>query len=1189
MSLIMKRFPALVPCLAALAMAPAAISAATPEAVKRPNVLIVITDDQGYGDLSLHGNPHLRTPHIDRLGETGVRFDRFFVNSFCAPTRAALLTGRWPLRTGCHGVTHNREAMRAAEVTIAEALEAAGYRTACIGKWHNGGQYPLTAQGQGFAEFFGFNGGHCNDYLDPVLLRGARPEATRGYVTDVLTDEAVRFISARGDEPFFCYLSYNAPHSPYQVPDRYFERFAALGFEPKVAAFYGMCENIDDNVGRLLAQLEAEGIAADTIVVFLTDNGGTAGVKLYNAGMRGGKTSLHEGGSRVPLFVRWPAAGWQPHLVDTIVAHVDLYPTLLDLCGVAPPAGPLIDGRSLRPLLEEGDAAAWPERTLFIHNPINETNKYPGAVRTPRHRLVREIPGARGGSNAKADDAGATPWQLYDMEADPGERHDIAAEQPAVVAELAARYDAWFADIARDRLGRQPLPVGHAEHDPVELHAPQAFFDPPLHFAAGPGFANDWLTGWTDAAAKVWYELDVARAGDYEVGIAYGCPPADTGARLRVAAAGSAAEAVVPAAEAPEIPLPHRDELGLRKYRNRDWAELALGTLTLPQGAVRLALEPLAMPGGQVMDLKHVVLRRRGPAVAQRLPRVLLIGDHGWGKRSPAGATGYAAAVAERLAGRAEVVRSPESGATTAKALAGLDGWLGDEPWDVIHFSFGLHDVKRDAAGEPAVPLAAFERNLAVITDRLTATGAALVWASATPVPEGREGRRPADVVAFNEAARRIMERRGIPINDLHAAALPRLEEWQLPGTPHFSVAGAAGLAEHVVAAIEPALPAAGARASATAGREVRHEAALDAFLGEPAFAVQPLWSGRGGTSIVTATDGTAIAFQAMRSDKVRRSEDGGRTWGGEIAMGSAAHFGNALVDETSGDVLYLNPRAGWVMRSRDQGRTWAREAITALEPDGFGLVPTTVSSMQPGITLGHGERPGRLVMPARVQGPKETNDVPWRPYHYSTAVLSDDGGRSWQTSHPFPVLGTGEGAIVELSDGSLLYNSREHMSPGNRFFARSRDGGETWIDAWRSGELPDGPKSSSYGCMGGMIRLPVTGRDILLTSNLDTDSGRMPDQLGGSVTKGRERLTVWASFDGGRTWPVKRLVCPGPSGYSNLAVGRPGTPSAGRVFLLFEAGPKGAERTIQVAVFNLAWLLDGRDPAAFLAAPAAP
>jgi sialidase-1 len=350
----------------------------------------------------------------------------------------------------------------------------------------------------------------------------------------------------------------------------------------------------------------------------------------------------------------------------------------------------------------------------------------------------------------------------------------------------------------------------------------------------------------------------------------------------------------------------------------------------------------------------------------------------------------------------------------------------------------------------------------------------------------------------------------------------------------------------------------------------------LAAFLGEPRFTVQSLWAGRGGTNIVTATDGTVIAFQSMRSNRIRRSRDGGRSWEGDTAIGSGAHFGNAVVDETSGDVLYVNPKSGWVFRSRDHGASWIREEIESLEPDGFGCVPTTVSSMQPGITLEHEPHRGRLLLPARVQGPAGSNDVDWRPYHYSSAVWSDDGGRSWHTSHPFPVLGTGEAAIVELGDGSLLYNSREHMSPGNRFFARSHDGGVTWIDPWRSDELPDGPRGSSYGCMGGMIRLPVAGRDVLLTSNLDTGSGRMPDRLGASVTKGRERLTVWASFDGGRTWPVRRLVEAGSSGYSNLAVGRAGTPSEGLVYLLFEGGRKD-DAEIRVAVFNLAWLLDGR------------
>jgi arylsulfatase A len=275
-----------------------------------PNILLIITDDQGYGDFSIHGNPHLQTPHLDKLGRDGVRFDRFNVNSFCAPTRAAVLTGRWPLRTGVHGVTHNKEAMKASEITLAEALKPQGYRTACIGKWHNGEQFPFTPAGQGFEHVFGFNNGHWNNYFDATLLSGSKHEPTKGYITDVLTDDAMRFIFERHKEPFFCYLAYSAPHSPYQVPDRYYDKFKAKGFEDNVAAFYGMCENIDDNVGRLLTHLDTLKLTENTLVIFLTDNGGTAGVKTYNAGMRGGKTSVHEGGTRVPLFIRWPAAKW---------------------------------------------------------------------------------------------------------------------------------------------------------------------------------------------------------------------------------------------------------------------------------------------------------------------------------------------------------------------------------------------------------------------------------------------------------------------------------------------------------------------------------------------------------------------------------------------------------------------------------------------------------------------------------------------------------------------------------------------------------------------------------------------------------------------------------------------------------------------------------------------------------------
>ena len=255
------------------------------------------------------------------------------------------------------------------------------------------------------------------------------------------------------------------------------------------------------------------------------------------------------------------------------------------------PAGPKVDGITLRPLLEKADRSAWPERTLFTHNPIDATNKFPGAVRTQRYRLVREIKGPAGGSKAKADDASATPWQLYDMEGDPSETKNIAADHPDIVKQLSARYDAWFADISREGLQRFPLPVGHAENNPVELHAPQAFFDKSLQFASGAGFANDWLTGWTDVKGKVWFNIEVATAGDYDIELALACPPADAGSRLRISVGGESLETTIAAAPAREIPLPHRDEDGKTKYRNRDWTTLKIGTLKLPKGPAKLTLE----------------------------------------------------------------------------------------------------------------------------------------------------------------------------------------------------------------------------------------------------------------------------------------------------------------------------------------------------------------------------------------------------------------------------------------------------------------------------------------------------------------------------------------------------------------------------------------------------------------------
>lgn len=575
----------------------------------RPNVVLVLTDDQGFGDLSLHGNPHLKTPHIDGLAKSGVQFERFYVNSFCAPTRAALLTGRYPLRTGVFGVTHNKEAMRTNETTIAESLKTAGYRTTCIGKWHNGEQYPYTPPGQGFDEFFGFHNGHINNYFNTTLIRGSEPVATQGYISDVLTDEAIRFIQKNKASPFFCYLSFNAPHSPYQVPDKYYDKFRKKGLAENVSAFYGMCENIDDNVGRLLAELEKLSLAENTIVLFLTDNGGTAGVKIYNAGMRGGKTSVHEGGCRVPLFVRWPKKLKKPHVVKALASHIDLYPTVLDLCGVTPPKGLPVDGVSLRPLLE-GQSDNWPERVLFTHNPISATNQYPGAVRTPRYRLVRTIRGRQGGSSATQRDKDAPPWQLFNMEKDPGEKTNIAKDHPQVVKELSQLYDAWVEDTRKPGLKRLPLSVGYREENPVTLNAPQAHIQGDLQFDHGPGFAHDWISNWSDKDAEVAFDLDVAREGVYEVSVQYATEKPRPDFRMHFTSGSVRTSPKLPAQEAPIIPLPHRDQRSRERYVNRDWKARFLARLHLSKGPKRFQLTLGDLPDGQSVDFKALVLKR---------------------------------------------------------------------------------------------------------------------------------------------------------------------------------------------------------------------------------------------------------------------------------------------------------------------------------------------------------------------------------------------------------------------------------------------------------------------------------------------------------------------------------------------------------------------------------------------------
>ena len=569
-------------------------------AAERPNVLLILTDDQGFGDVTSHGNSSIRTPSQDQLARSGARFDRFFVSPVCAPTRASLLTGRYALRTGVHWVTGGGETMRAEELTLAEVLRGAGYATGAFGKWHNGRHMPNHPNGQGFDQFIGFCGGHWNRYFNANLEHNGKPIKTQGYIADVLTDAAIHFMESQTDRPWFCYVPFNTPHSPWRVPDVFWNSLEQKDLDDTTRCAYAMVENIDHNIGRLLKQLDRQGVADNTIVLFLSDNG--ANSDRYNAGMKGRKGSVDEGGGRVPLFIRYPGVIAKGLVVDRIAAHIDLLPTILDFCQVKKPAGPKIDGISLVPLLVD-KAQDWPDRMIFTDRfragqPLAQLK---GAVRTERWRAVRQP---------------RAVWRLYDMQADPGQKVDVAAEHPQVASRLSKGFDRWFAGTGADRLGYHPIPVGHPSRQVVELPASEAVLHPGhdqgiKYTGSANGWANCWIYSWTDENAFAHWKIRVLKAGKYRVELRYTLDAKNRGTELAVEIAGHTLRNKVKTLPSPSL-LPKGDRVPSadRYQEKRHWGISRFGEVDLSAGVAEINLRSTRIPGQQSVEFKSVVLTR---------------------------------------------------------------------------------------------------------------------------------------------------------------------------------------------------------------------------------------------------------------------------------------------------------------------------------------------------------------------------------------------------------------------------------------------------------------------------------------------------------------------------------------------------------------------------------------------------
>ncbi|MDW7691208.1 arylsulfatase [Flammeovirgaceae bacterium SG7u.111] len=434
---------------------------------KKPNIIFIITDDQGMGDLACTGNPYIKTPNIDKFYSDAVRFTNYHVSTTCAPTRASVMSGRHSNRVNVYHTINGRSLLFDDEVILPQVLAQNGYTNAMYGKWHLGDNYPFRPEDRGFHEVVRHGGGGIgqgpdywmNDYFDDTYWHNGELQKYEGYCTDVFFSEALDFIEENKDRPFFCYLSTNAPHAPYNLPKDYYDMYQGKEFDdlhPRLRRFYGMITNIDDNFKKLEEKLDELGLTENTILIFTTDNGTAAGRSTYNAGLKGGKGSQYDGGHRVPLFIRWPngeLTGGKD--IDKLVAHYDLLPTFVDLLGLDFNEVKPLDGISLKPLLKEEDVE-WKNRILYM-----DTQREQNLIKYRKYAVMDDDWRLVDGN------------KLYNITEDLGQEKDVIDDHPEVAARLAEGYERWWQSFIDEGVDQRYayIKVGSPQENPSRISA----------------------------------------------------------------------------------------------------------------------------------------------------------------------------------------------------------------------------------------------------------------------------------------------------------------------------------------------------------------------------------------------------------------------------------------------------------------------------------------------------------------------------------------------------------------------------------------------------------------------------------------------------------------------------------------------------------------------------------------------
>ncbi|MFA9392523.1 MAG: arylsulfatase [Prolixibacteraceae bacterium] len=555
------------------------------------NVILILADDQGYGDIGFNGNPYLQTPTLDSLSNVSYRFDNFYVSPVCAPTRASLLTGKYHYRTGTYWVSNGKENMNPAEYTLAELFRDNGYATGIFGKWHNGAHYPFHPNQQGFQKFVGFCMGHWNNYFNTTLEENGEPVLAEGYITDYLTKRAIQFIDENKSHPFFCYIPYNTPHSPFQVPDKYFDKYKQMGLDDKAACVYGMCENIDDNVKKVLDEIDQLGLKEKTIVLYLSDNGPVPG--RYNANLRGTKGHIHEGGVKVPSMMYVPKSlmnGFQKQgHIQQIAAHIDIMPTLIDLLQLKVDSVPDFDGLSLVKVMEGLSDSLVNNRIFYSKAPQQFPEYMGGAVRTGNYRMVyRE-----------------NDTMLFDLSTDPYEQYNLKNELPQLTDSLLNNYLHWIKKTMDKMPSFTAIPIGVPEQTNITMPAHEAKITGNVHFKEGHGWANDWVLGFQNSLDSIYWETTVENGTKYRLIMDYVASEKLLGKSVIISTESNSLNKIIDKVS-DGVYVPSPDRFPRKEIGERRWGHLELGEFYMQHSDRYVSLK---LNTTEINDLEFKALR----------------------------------------------------------------------------------------------------------------------------------------------------------------------------------------------------------------------------------------------------------------------------------------------------------------------------------------------------------------------------------------------------------------------------------------------------------------------------------------------------------------------------------------------------------------------------------------------------